>query len=248
MNRQITRAATWAALYLCLASVATSACGGTFQVTPIRLEFSGSQRAGALTVRNDTADPQVLQIELSEWSQHDGKDVYATTADLLATPPIVTIPPGREQVFRVGLRRVPDPTRELAYRVFLQEIVPPPAPDFAGLQVSLRVGIPVFVKPLAPAAKPVATWTGRITPNGTLAVMAMNNSNVHLQIMDFKLTVPDSNAVVASNEQMSYLLPDQSREWLLEVKPALPAGITRLHLMAQTDAGPFEAELVLEKR
>jgi fimbrial chaperone protein len=248
MNCRLARAASQAALYLCCAGIASNAISGSFQVTPIRVELSATQRTGALTVRNDTPDPLVLQIELSEWSQRDGQDIYATTPDLLATPPIVTIAAGRAQVFRVGLRRAPDPTRELAYRVFLQEVVPPPAADFKGLQVALRVGVPAFVKPVAPDAKPVATWTGRVTPDGKLAVTARNSGNVHLQVIEFKLMVSGSDAAVASNDRMSYILPDQSREWLLDVKPVLTAGAMRLHLTAQTDAGPIEAELVLEQR
>jgi fimbrial chaperone protein len=248
MNSQLARAAGWAALYLFWAGIAITANAGSFQVTPIRLEFSASQRTGALTVRNDTSDPLVLQIELSEWSQRDGQDIYATTPELLATPPIVTIAPGRDQVFRVGLRRPPDPSRELAYRVFLQEVVPPPAADFKGLQVALRVGVPAFVKPVAPGAAPGASWTGRVTPEGKLAVVARNSGNIHLQVIELKVTAPGNDAAVASSDRMSYVLADQSREWLLDVKPALPVGVTRLHLTAQTDAGPIEAELVLDQR
>jgi fimbrial chaperone protein len=248
MNSRLARAAGQAALSLCFAGIASNAISGSFQVTPIRVELSATQRTGALTVRNDTPDPLVLQIELSEWSQRDGEDIYVATPDLLATPPIVTIAGGREQVFRVGLRRPPDPTRELTYRVFFQEVVPPPAADFRGLQVALRVGLPAFVKPVVPDAKPVPAWTARITPDGKLAVSARNSGNAHLQVVEFKVTVPGSDAVIASNDRMSYILSDQSREWLLDLKPVLPAGVTRLRLMAQTDAGPIEAELVLEPR
>src|SRR5450631_2234322 len=248
MNRRLAKAAIQAAFYLCCAGIAAVANAGSFQVSPIRIELSGAQRTGVLTIRNDLPDPVVLQIELSEWSQRDGEDVYTATSDLLATPPIVTIAGGREQVFRVGLRRAPDPTRELAYRVFLQEVVPPPAPDFKGLQVALRVGVPAFVKPVAPGAKPIASWTGRMTPEGKLAVAVRNSGNAHVQVIDLKLTAVGSDTVVASTERMSYLLADQSREWLLDLKSALPAGVTRLHLMAQTDAGPIEAELVLDQR
>lgn len=248
MNCQLARAAFRAAFYLCCAGVALDASGGSFQVSPIRVELSGTQRTGVLTVRNDLPEPLVLQIELSEWSQRDGADVYTATTDLLATPPIVTVAGGRDQVFRVGLRRAPDPTRELAYRVFLQEVVPPPTADFKGLQVALRVGVPAFVKPAVPGAKPVATWTARMAPDGKVTVAARNSGNAHVQIIDFKLLLPGSDTVVASNERMSYILADQSREWLLDVKPTLPAGVTRLHLMAQTDAGPIEAELVLDPR
>ena len=63
------------------------------------------------------------------------------------SPPIATIAPDKEQIIRVGLRRAPDKERELSYRLFLQEVPAPPKPGFQGLQVALRVGLPVFVQP-----------------------------------------------------------------------------------------------------
>ncbi|MEO8739511.1 MAG: fimbria/pilus periplasmic chaperone, partial [Casimicrobiaceae bacterium] len=75
-------AAFRAAFCLCLAGISMLASAGSFQVTPIRLEFSGQQRTAALTVRNDSAEPLVVQIELADWSQRDSQDVYADTTDL----------------------------------------------------------------------------------------------------------------------------------------------------------------------
>jgi fimbrial chaperone protein len=248
VKKAIVTAAFRAAFYLWLAGSPVLAWAGSFQVTPIRLEFSAQQRTAALTVRNDSAEPLVIQIELTDWSQRDSQDVYAETSDLLATPPIVTVAAGRDQVFRVGLRRAPDPSRELSYRVFLREIVPPPPPDFTGLQVSLRVGVPAFVKPIAAGARPVLAWSARMAPDGRLSVTAKNSGNMHVQVVEFKLTIPGTETVAATSDQMSYLLAEQTREWLLDLKAALPAGVTRLHLMAQTDAGPIEAELALDSR
>jgi fimbrial chaperone protein len=248
MKQAIVMAALRAAFCLGLAAIPALAGAGSFQVTPIRMEFSGQQRTAALTVRNDTAEPLVVQIELMDWTQRDNQDVYAETADLLATPPIVTVAAGRDQVFRVGLRRAPDPSRELSYRVFLREIVPPPAKDFTGLQVSLRVGVPAFVKPIAPGAKAEVRWSARAMPDGRLSVTAKNAGNMHLQIVDVRVNVPGTEAAIATTDQMIYVLADQTREWQLELKNALPVGTTRLHLMAQTDAGPVEAELALDSR
>src|SRR3546814_9833017 len=66
------------------------------------------------------------------WSQSGGKDVFAAVDDILATPPIFTIPAGGSQVIRVGSRRAPDPQHERAYRLFLREVPPAPQPGFQG--------------------------------------------------------------------------------------------------------------------
>ena len=247
MKLVIVRAAWQAALCLLLSSAPLFALAGSFQVAPIRVELSTQQRTAAVTVRNDGQDPLVIQVELVAWTQQNGQDTYAETSELLATPPIVTIPPGRDQIVRIGLRRAPDPERELSYRVFLREILAPPTQDFRGLQVALRVGVPAFVKPLV-AAKPVIAWSARIAPDGRLVVSARNTGNMHLQVVDFGLTLPGSDTVIAAHDQMSYILADQAREWPLELKSAPPAGVTRLHLIGRTDAGPIEAELPLDSR
>ena len=71
---------------------------------------------------------------------------------------------------------------------------------------------------------------------------------MHVQVVDFRINIPGTESAIANNDRMSYLLAEQTREWRLELKTALPVGTTRLHLMAQTDGGPIEAELALDSR
>ena len=120
-------------------------------MSPVRATLSARQQVGALTVRNDGAEPAVVQLEVLSWSQQDGKDVYVPTAEILATPPIFTVPAGGSQVVRVGLRRAPDPGASSPIGCICRRVPPPPKPDFQGLQVALRIGVPVFVLPPAPA-------------------------------------------------------------------------------------------------
>lgn len=68
----------------------------------------------------------MVQLEAMAWNKAQGQDIYTPTTDLIAAPPIFTVPPGGTQIVRIGLRRAPDPQRELAYRVYFQEIPPPP--------------------------------------------------------------------------------------------------------------------------
>lgn len=218
------------------------ASAGSFQVNPVRATLSANLPVGSLTVRNTGAEPAVVQLEVVSWSQQDGKDVYVPTREILATPPIFTVPPGGSQVVRVGLRRAPDPRRELTYRLFLQEVPPPPKPDFQGLQVALRVGVPVFVLPPAPA-KPVLRWQVSRTPQGKLQLSLSNSGNAHIQVANFKL-VPAKGEPLPTQQVAAYVLPGQSRSWLVEAATAPPPGTT-LRVSAQTDAGDVEAEVVV---
>ena len=130
----------------------SSAGAGTFTISPLRVDFTGAASTAALTVRNEEAAPVVVQAEGLAWSQDGGQDAFQPTRDLLVSPAVFTLAPGGSQLVRVALRRGPDATRELSYRMMLQEVPQAASPDFTGLQVALRLSIPVFVAPLAPSA------------------------------------------------------------------------------------------------
>ena len=230
-------------LFLCLLAC-TSAQAGTLVVSPVRATLSASHQVSALTVRNDGAEPTVVQLEVLSWSQQDARDVYDPTREILATPPIFTVPPGGSQIVRVGLRRAPDPRRELSYRLYLQEVPPPPKADFQGLQVALRIGVPVFVLPPAPA-RPVLRWQLSRTPQGQLKVTLSNDGNAHIQVANFRL-VPAGRQPLPTLQVAAYVLPGQSRDWLVDAAPAPPPG-SALRLFAQTDAGDIQAELVVDQ-
>lgn len=209
----------------------------------MRASLSAGRAVEALTVRNDGAEPAVIQLEAVSWSQKDGKDIYVPTREIIASPPIFTVPPGGAQVVRVGLRRAPDAQRELAYRLYLQEVPQPPKPGFQGLQVALRVGVPVFVNSIAGSA-PKLRWKIRRTPDGKLVLQASNEGTAHIQVANFTLA-PARGEPFPTQHSAAYVLPGQSREWPLKL-PAMPAAGASLTLVAQTDAGEAKADLLVE--
>ena len=95
------------AAVLCLSLLAASAQAGSFQVNPVRLSLSAAQSTTAFTVTNQSEQQLVVQLRVMAWSQHDGQDVYTDTHDVLVTPPIFQLEPGRTQTVRAGLRQPP---------------------------------------------------------------------------------------------------------------------------------------------
>ncbi len=118
---------------------------GSFSVSPTRLELSATVQSAAVTMRNDEREA-LVQAEVMLWEQVDGEDRLTPTRDLLVSPAVFTLPPNGSQLVRVARRNVPaDSTRELSYRLVLQEVPQPANPEFSGLQVTLRLVLPVFV-------------------------------------------------------------------------------------------------------
>ena len=157
----------------------------------MRVTLSDKQKIGTITVRNDGTEPVPMQLEALSWSKEEGEDVFTSTRELIVSPPIFTIPAGGSQLLRVGLRGAPDAKRELTYRIFLQELPPPPSPDFNGAKMLMRVSLPVFVLPKV-AANPLLRWQAVRTSDGSLKISLTNDGNAHIQIINFSLSKPGS--------------------------------------------------------
>jgi fimbrial chaperone protein len=226
-----------------LIGAAATASAGSFSVNPVRATLSAKQPVGSLVVHNNGSEATVVQLETVSWAQEGGKDVYTPTKDILATPPIFTVPAGGSQVVRVGMRRGAEPQRELTYRLFLQE-VPPARTDVQGLRVVLRVGVPVFVTP-AVAATPLLRWQAVRTGDGGLKVRLTNSGNAHIQVAKSKLMLSSGAQPLVVQDVPAYVLPGQSRDWVYKLTPLPPSG-SPLRVTAQTDAGDMQAEVVVE--
>jgi len=226
-----------------LTAYVSVANAGSFTVNPVRLTLSATQSVAAVTVQNIGEAATVVQLETSSWTQHDGQDVLESTNDILATPPILTIPPGASRIVRVGLRRPADPQRELTYRLFLRE-VPPPEPIAQGLRVALLISMPVFVTPPR-IAGPQVEWHATRLHDGNIQLQARNTGQSHIQLGQLQVVQAESGADVASRNMADYLLPQNGREWTLLTKSAPPAG-TLLRVTSMADLGPLKASVKLE--
>ena len=222
---------------------AAAALAGAFQISPVRVNLTTQAPIAVLTVHNGGAEAGVMQLSLMAWSQAEEQDNYLATQEVLVTPPIFTLAPGADQIVRVALRRKPDATRELSYRLFLQE-VPAAATEAREVRVALRFGIPVFVGPDARPAASVLDWRVTAAPQGALRIEARNRGNTHLQLTGFSVAAADGT-ILARHQGMDYLLPEQARHWSLVPETAAPPG-ARLDIVAQTDAGKLHAEAPLE--
>ena len=223
-------------------AAAVPAAAGNFSIAPVSIELQGTQRTAVLTVHNEDSAPLLIQVSTLRWSQPGGEEKYDATHDLLATPPIFTLPAQGEQIIRVALRRDPDPTRELEYRLLLAEVPQSTDKNFTGLRVALHLSLPVFVKATA-ATKASLAWRGQWQEDGTLAVSANNSGQAHLQISDFILQFAGTNQT-AHAAVTRYVLPGSTVTWKLSP----PAGVAHDAAVAVhvfSDQGEFQADIAI---
>lgn len=240
MNRKTFGQAAWGlAFFFCGVPLCAA---GSFTVNPVRVTLSPTQAVAAITVRNAAKEASVIQLETSRWTQQGGKDVLAPSSEILATPPIFTLAPGGSQIVRVGLRRAPDVTGELTYRLVLRE-VPPPQPISQGLRVALAISMPVFVVSAHPAF-PSLQWQAVRLADGRIQLQATNTGNAHIQVGAVELSSSERSSPVLQQSVATYVLPGSTRSWTLKSAVEVrPGSILRLH--ASTDAGNVQATVTL---
>ena len=229
-----------AAFGLALALAAASpATAGSFSANPVRLTLPAGASSTSLVLENRGDKPVVVQASTASWRQEEGRDVLEETQDLIVSPPIFTVPVGGTQTIRVGLMRPADPTREVTYRLFLQEVPPPPVAGEPGVAVALQLALPLFVQPVAKAS-PRLAWQARSSDDGAIELSLANDGTAHVQVVDARLAGADGT-VIAELSPRAYVLSGQSRSW--RVKPLRPWTGEALRLTARTSGGDISAQV-----
>ena len=224
------------------------ACAGTFSISPLRTELSASAQTAALTLRNQESTPAVVQAEVMLWEQANGEDRLTPTRDVLVSPAVFTLPADGAQLVRVALRRPADAQRELSYRLILTEVPQQASPDFTGLNVALRLSLPIFVAPAAKAS-PALEWSAARTADGAFAVTARNAGNAHARVISFSVAPAANPAAAVPQNVSAYVLPGQARTWTIDNnknnETTSNSDWNQLRVKGTTEAGDFELEIRL---
>lgn len=234
-GRLVLIAAAWVAL--CLG--AGSARAGGLEVAPLGVDFAGGQMAQTITVANRATTTATVQVRTFDWSQPGGTDRLAPTDAVVASPPIVTIPPGREQVIRVLLRRPSTGTAEKSYRLMIDEI---PVPVPGQINLALHLSLPIFIVPAAPGQANV-TWSARPAGGGMVDLAASNGGTKHAKFDG--LTVATRGAS-ASRAFGGYVLPGQEKRWRIPLRGLDRAG--QVTLRGNGDQGAVDVTIALDGR
>jgi fimbrial chaperone protein len=220
---------------------------GTFSISPLRVELASSVQTGVLTIRNQEATQVVVQAEAVLWEQVDGQDRLTATRDVIVSPAVFTMPGNGSQLVRVALRRPAEAQRELSYRLILTEVPQQASPDFTGLNLALRLSLPIFVSPAA-AAGPRLEWSSARDAGGAIAITARNTGNAHARVLNFTVRPAAGTAPLVPQDVTAYILPGQARTWTLDNKrndTNSSSDWHRLRVKGTTEAGDFEVETSL---
>ena len=209
-QRRAIRGAAFAAPFLFWALGASAA---SLDVNPVRIDITRAARSAELRLTNTANDELSVQIDVRAWSQDGGADELVETQELLAVPPLVTIPPGERQIVRIGHLGAPSPDLEKTFRVIVTEL-PPNAGTSTGsaLNMRLRLSIPVFVAPVSGTAGPEVVLAALERGTGDAIITLRNTGKAHVKIDRVELRQRGEWSVLPGEalSQIRYLLPNTS--------------------------------------
>jgi fimbrial chaperone protein len=186
--------------------------GAEVAFLPVRVQLSGKQPYAVVVVRNQSAAPVTFETSLFRWRQTNGSDELTPSEDLVISPPIFVMQPGKSQVVRIRLLDAPDAVTETFFRIIFNELASTTR-NKAGFLVAMEVSLPIFVAPISKASASVETVLTRSVEGLTLSVV--NQGNVHAQlgrVYREKKGVRDPDAVPT----FGYVLPGNKRDWTFE--------------------------------
>lgn len=212
---------------------------GEWRVSPIRLDLGRNAKSGVVTVYNEADEPLQVQMRAFEWTQDgEGKDLYTETEDLIFFPRIMIFTKKEERILRAGIR-VPAAKKEKAYRLYVEEIPGPRKDEGVNVAIAIRIGVPVFVKPLKEEPKGEVGKMGM--EKGVLSIPVRNAGNVHFVIRSITVAGENQKGEKVFSRDISgwYLLADASRLYSTEIPKEVCTDLVNIEVEAKTDRFSF---------
>lgn len=226
------------AVFAFIVMLPVNSYSGQWRVTPARVFLDRDVKSSVITVVNEAEEKVSLQGKAMEWTQDaDGKDVYKDTNDLVFFPRMLLINKGEQKIIRAGMK-IPAAAREKTYRLFIEEIPQPrkSTDDTAQLAVTVRFGVPIFVKPLKEEVK--GEITGATLAKGVVTASIKNNGNIHFRIGSVTLKGTNSQGAETFTTKLDgwYLLADAARNYTAPIPQGKCGETAQIEIVATTDA------------
>ena len=196
----------------------SQAYAGALRISPIRLDLDENQRATTLTLANQSAESENLQIRAFQWVQDDhGKDSLKETNDIILSPAVISIPGNGTFNVRVVRTAVEPVKTELAYRVIIDELPKPvdERKNATGVNMLLRSSLPLFIGNSDVMGKQEALVSDE---NGVCTVKVINTGSRHILLEKLSITSQNNGESypVMVNPVNGYVLPGKSKTYSVD--------------------------------
>jgi fimbrial chaperone protein len=196
---------------LCAVSSGVPANAAAVVLWPVNPTIAADQQASALWLENRGDTPVTLQA--------DGADQYADQDQVVASPPIATVQPGKRQLVRLIRRTPANQNSEHAYRLLIDQLPQPfdekgERAQSAQLSIQMRYSVPLFTYGAQPTV-PASQLSARVTlVDGKRFVEIHNAGSMHARLTNLRL-VREARQFGVNNGLVGYVLPGATMRWPL---------------------------------
>lgn len=227
---------TCLALALLLAAPLPAAAKGQLQTRQTGVDLPAGTRAGRLVLANTGDAPVAAQVRAYAWTQVDGEDVLEASPALTASPAIVEIAPGAEQLVRIVRAEASAAASEQAYRVIVDELPGDPDTEATNaVTVRMRYVLPVFVRAADAAGAALSCQVGG-------ASLTCRNTGGQAAQLGATTLVGSRGSSELTPGLLGYVLAGSTRRFALDAAKVAAAG-TPASLQVQLNGKPTTVAL-----
>jgi fimbrial chaperone protein len=226
-------------LFLGFMAAASPGLAASLQISPVRLDLPAKAAASKITLLNNGEESVSAQVRIFKWVQVNGKDKLVETRDVVASPPIAKLEPGKNNVIRIVRTAKTPVAAEESYRLLVDELPPAASKAKGNVSFALRYSIPVFFA--APSAgESQLNWSIESNGKQTTLVIA-NPANRHARISDLAMTGKSGKTMSLGNGLVGYVLANSTARITLKkaLKGAAPGDT--IVIAAQSNDVPVKA-------
>lgn len=186
----------------------------SLQMYPVTLNFCNGETARPIYIKNSGAGPIGVQMRLYSWQQKYRKDVLTPTGMLISSPPVASIPAGKQQLARI-ISLTGSISTEQSFRLIVDEL-PGEVINSMPSQIKflLRYSVPVFFS-CKDDKTDISAIHASLDTHGSRARLIVRNSGPrHIKLSNVAL-VSSGKSIIINRGLMGYVLPHSEMAWNL---------------------------------
>ena len=192
-----------------------AATAGALRLSPVNLAIDDEQTATTLTVFNQGADAENIQIRAFSWTQNtQGKDQLSLTNDIVVSPSVITVAPNGSFNVRIVRQTTGKVSHEQAYRIVVDELPKPndSRVNNGNINMLVRTILPLFIG----NDNLLQTQDLKVVDNtGICQLQVKNTGQRHILLSQVSITDSSTQRQypMAINPTNGYLLPTITKNY-----------------------------------
>ena len=216
------------------AQTASLPASGSLSIAPLRVELPAASEYASMQLGNAMDRPVAIQVRIFRWHQENGRDIYAPSADLIASPSLFRVAPGATQDFRIIRQAALPGGSEHRYRVVIDQLPEPVSNGGQAAATRLQLLVPLFAnsETVAPARlEAMVSETG---------VTLTNTGGRAARIDNLALSGADGAQITVPTDQVRYIHSGSAVTYPLAGYSCANGPAQRL--VGQVDSARFDAQ------